>query len=239
MRFLLVVFFLVGFILPGRGQESLQGRVYEINTRIALPEISIRNQSNQTTVKTDSAGRFRILAKPGDLLLLTGFSYQPDTILVIDYRYREVFLTPKAHLLKEVKVNSAPVNLGELRDPEFHGQKVVYQRDEDGNYKGGIAIRLSYWNKDSKKERRSQKRLKEAELKSEIYARFNPANVGKIVPLKGQALQDFIDLYRPLVEQYRSPEFDFVLYLNEKYRDYLALPEDQRKLPDLKSLSNP
>ena len=227
---------MVGGIIHGAfGQETISGRVFELNTRIHLPQINILNTTTGKTSQTDSTGAFRIPGRNGDLLVFSGFAYQTDSILIIDKTFREIFLQPKQHALREVKINSAPVNIGEYRHPEFHGQTVVYQRDDDGNYKGGVAIRLSYWKKDSKRERRSHKRLKQAETETEIYNLFSPLNVGNYIPLKGRELQNFIDLYQPSVDLFRSGRFDFLYYLNEKYKEYLSLSEDKRKLPALKN----
>jgi hypothetical protein len=235
MRIAVIVVLLSLALLEAHSQNRTSaGRVYELHTRIPLPEIVIRNTSNGHSARTDSTGYFRNEAGINDLLVFSGFSYQNDSILVIDHAEREVFLRPTVHQLNEVTVSSAAPRLGELRHPEFHGQTVVYQRDDNGFFKGGLAFRISYWNKDTKKERRAHKRLKQAELQSEIYTLFSPIEMAKYIPLKGQDLQNFIDLYRPSVDMYRSGEFNLLLYLNEKYREYLALPEDKRRLPPLK-----
>ena len=125
------------------------------------------------------------------------------------------------------------MNLGSLRDPEYHGQSVVYQVDENGSKKGGIIIRLWYWNKDSKKERRAQRRLKDEEILKKIDRLFSPVNIARYVPLKGAVLDDFIALYRPAVKEYKSPAFNLVLYLSGCYKKFKALPPEKRKLPPL------
>ncbi|HEY0895643.1 MAG TPA: carboxypeptidase-like regulatory domain-containing protein [Sphingobacteriaceae bacterium] len=235
MRISAIILWLCFSALSAHPQDRLlSGRVYDLTTRSPLPGMLVSNAATGRQTATDSTGAFRFPAGIGDLLVFSGAGYQTDTILVINHADREVLMRPNNYLLKEVAISSATPNLGEYRHPDFHGQTVAYQRDEDGNPVGGLIFRISYWNKDSRKERRSKKRLAQARLESEIYELFSPLNIGKYIPLKGQALQNFIDLYRPPVNLYRSGGFELVLYLNDKYREYLALPEAQRRLPPLK-----
>jgi hypothetical protein len=235
MRITALILWLCLFALQGHPQDRLlSGRVYDLNTRIPVPGILVSNPAKGRQATADSTGSFRLSAGIGDLLIFSGSGYLTDTLLVIDHADREVFMRPPNYLLKEVAISSAAPDLGAYRDPDFHGQPVVYQRDEDGNPVGGLIFRISYWNKDSKRERRSKKRLARAELDTEIYELFSPDNIGKYIPLKGANLQQFIDLYRPPAELYRSGRFDLVLYLNDKYREYLTLPEEKRRLPPLK-----
>ncbi len=212
----------------------LSGRVYELSTRDPVPGILVSNPAKDLKTTTDSTGFFRLPGTIGNLLVFSGSGYLTDTMLVIDHAPREVLMRGVNHLLNEVAVSSAAPNLGAFRDPDYHGQTVAYQHDDDGNPVGGLIFRISYWNKDSRKERRSIRRLEKARLESGIYELFSPLNIGKYIPLKDQALQNFINLYRPPVSLYRSAGFNLVLYLNDKYREYLALPEEERRLPPLK-----
>ena len=236
MRFHLFVLMLFLLIISQKSpaQSVFKGRIFELNTRIAIPGTHVSNLSTKITALTDTAGRFAIKAKSGDLLVMQSFAYLPDTLLITNMKYREIYLQALPNMLGEVTVKQTEIRGVDFRDREYHGQTIVYQIDENSNHKGGVAFRLWYWNKDSKKVRRSQKRFKDEEILLEIDRVFNPFNIGKYIPLREQVLQDFINLYRPALDIYKSNGFNFFLYLNDSYKAFKQLPPEKRKLPPLK-----
>ena len=210
-------------------QTALKGRVFENKTHIALADIQVQNQTNKQSAKTDDKGRFSIFAKTGDVLIFKGFAYQADTLLITDMHEREVFLIPHQNFLDEVKVTTdslKDVNL--FYDPAFQGQTMVYQRDGNMNYKGGITIRLWYWKKDEHKKERLAKELQEEQNRDQVAKAFSPKNIVQYVPLKGKDMDDFLILYTPTTKVYFAASFNMVAYLNECYQKYLKLPEDKR-----------
>ena len=214
-------------------QIPLTGKVYELNTHVTLPQIKVQNTNTRDNTLTNETGVFNIKAKPGDILILTGFAYQPDTVVVVNARYLEIYLKPQTNHLKEVKVQDIATKTGSLKDPNLQNQTVVYQKDETGNYKGGIAIRFGYGK--SSKEKKDEQRAYNEEVTKEIDQAFAPDNISKYVPLKGIDLKQFIDLYRPTIKEFKATNFDLTLYLNECYKKFVLLPPDQRKLPSLKA----
>jgi len=214
-------------------QIPLTGKVYELNTHITLPSIKVQNTRTKDNTLTNSAGIFNIQAKPGDILILTGFSYQPDTIAVVSARYLEIYLTPQNNTLKEVKIENTSTKLGNLKDPSLQNQTVVYQRDASGAPIGGIAIRFGYGKSD--KEKKDEEFAYNKQVTEDIDKAFSPDNISKYVPLKDLELKQFIELYRPTIRQFKAPNFDLTLYLNDCYKKFIVLPPDQRKLPALKA----
>jgi hypothetical protein len=211
------------------GQQVIKGRVFENKTRISLSDIQVQNQTTKQSTATDEKGRFSIGAKPGDIIIFKGFAYLPDTILLTDTHEREIFLQPHQNFLDEVKVRSDTTqNLNSYYDPEFHGQTMVYQRDANLNYTGGIIIRLWYWKKDAHKKERLAKELKEDEDRDRVAKVFNPKTIAQFVPLKGEDMDDFLILYTPNTKTYFSNDFNLHSYLNTCYQKYLKLPEDKR-----------
>lgn len=108
---LLVVLFVHGNTIA---QHFIEGKVFELNTRIPLQEVKIENHRTKKFTFTDSAGRFRIAAEKEDLLTANAFSYLPYTLLLVDLKFREIFLQPEINLLDEVRVKSTEMNLGSL-----------------------------------------------------------------------------------------------------------------------------
>ena len=210
-------------------QVVVRGRVFENKSHISLEDIHVQNQTTNQSVTTDEKGRFSVAAKIGDILIFRGFSYLPDTVLLTDMKNKEVFLTPKQNLLDEVKVKTdSTKNMNTYYDPEFHGQTIVYQRDRDMNYSGGIAIRLWYWKKDQHKKERLAKEIKEAQDQDEVAKVFSSKNIAKYVPLKGKDLDDFLVLYMPTTKDYFKADFNLNAYVNDCYKKYQKLPDGKR-----------
>jgi hypothetical protein len=239
LRNLLIVCFCFLGILTASGQSVFSGRVLEYKTRIPLPSVRIQNLTNGLKTISLKDGQFGIAAKPGDLVVFIIFAYHPDTVLITDMHAREIFMTPKTTLLNQVNITDssgravANPNAVQYYDPQFHGQTVVYQRDKNGNYIGGIAIRLHYWTKDEKKKRKAAQSAKEREISEHISAIFTPLNIGNYVPLKGTDMDDFLMLYTPDVKEYTDKKFELVPYLNACYQNWQTLTPEQRKAGEI------
>ncbi|WPU96008.1 hypothetical protein SNE25_10805 [Mucilaginibacter sabulilitoris] len=231
-RYLLLIFISCFVTAVTYAQTTQNGTVYEIKTRVVLPNIMVENPRNGKQVLTDKAGKFSIDAKADDKLLFTGAFYRPDTVIVTDLREMEIFLTPKQTMLNEVKVTSMEVKkpASGYTAPDFHGQTMVYQRDEKtGYYKGGVALRLNYWKKDEKKREKEEQFVQNEGTRDQIAKVFTHENIAKYVPLTGEDLDNFIVLYIPSVATYTDPKFNLTKYLSESYKKYQELPADKRK----------
>jgi hypothetical protein len=240
LKHVLVVCFCFFGILRTSGQSVFSGRVLEYKTRIPSTSVRIQNLTNGLKTITLKDGQFAVAAKPGDLLVFTAFSYQPDTVLITDMHAREIFMTPKTNLLNQVNITDtsgraiANPNAAHYFDPMFHGQPVVYQRDPKYfTPVGGIIVRLHYWSKDEHKKRQAAQSEKEREISEHISTVFTPLNVGNYVPLKGTELDDFLLLYTPDVKEYTDTKFDLVPYLNACYLNWKTLTPEQRKAGEI------
>ncbi|MDN5287554.1 MAG: hypothetical protein JWR38_3828 [Mucilaginibacter sp.] len=236
LRYLLLVF--IGCVITSVAcaQGMQNGTVLENKTRVVLEGIQIENKTTTKVVVTDKLGRFSIPAKTGDLLVFTGAFYRPDTVLLTNLLGREVFLTPKQTSLEEVKVNGTEIKApaSGYKDPDFHGQTMVYQRDpKTGYYKGGVALRLHYWTKDDKKRKKEGEFIQSQQVQDEITEVFSPDNLTKYVPLTGDDMNNFILLYIPSVKTYTSPEFSLTTYLDASYKKFLKLTPEERKAGQL------
>lgn len=232
--FLLLLFFGIS-VSAAFGQDVFKGKVYEIKTHEAIGGIEIRDITNQQVTTSDEKGRFSISAKKGDLVIFKGFSYQPDTLVVTSLS-QEVYLIPRSNMLNEVKVTTdSTTRFNNYYDPQFHGQPVVYQRDANLNYKGGIAIRFHDSHSSEKKRERLEKEINDQKTQDEINKTFTEKNLAKYIPLKGQDMLDFISMYTPTTEQYTAKTFNLLIYLNDCYKKFQQLKPEQRhiqKLPD-------
>lgn len=213
-------------------QLPLTGKVYELDTHVILPSVKVQNMRTKDNTLTNNAGLFTIQAKAGDILVLTDFAYQPDTVVVTNSRLIEIYLTPQSRALKEVTIQNTSTKLGNLKDPNLQNQALRYQTDANGNPIGGIAIRFGYGK--SAQDKKNAQVVYEENATQQIDKAFSPENVSKYVPLKGNDLKQFIGLYRPMISDFKAPGFDLTLYLNDCYEKFMLLPPDQRKIQSLK-----
>jgi len=239
LRSLIIVCCCVFCAVTVRAQTIFSGRVFENKTRITLRGVIVKNQSNNLRAITDESGRFSIAAKVGDLLVLSTFSYQPDTLLLTDMHDKEIFMEPQKTMLNQVtitdssgKSSAADKNM-RYYDPQFHGQTMVYHRDKYGNYDGGVILRLHYFTGDDKKKRIAQQKEENRILSEEITTIFNADNIGHYVPLKGADLDNFLLLYTPDIKTYNTKDFNLSNYLNSCYKTFLTLSPEERKAGQL------
>ncbi|MXV50504.1 hypothetical protein GS399_05920 [Pedobacter sp. HMF7647] len=224
-------------------QQKIKGSIRDLLTDKPIPDVTVINQKNFELTKSDSVGNFSITAKNGDLLVLKSFVYQTDTLLITSQKPITIYLVSKQNMLKEVTVKGVKTNLGDMIDREFHGQTITNQIDKkyypaSGNKQdiGGVVVHVGYGENKAAAKRRKIER--EFSLYSEIDSVFSEKNVGNYVPLREADLRDFIDLYKPSIKTYTQSGFNLAVYLNDSYKEFMALPPDKRKLPPLKSVGN-
>ncbi|SDP99140.1 hypothetical protein SAMN05428975_4921 [Mucilaginibacter sp. OK268] len=215
--------------------QYLKGRVYENNTHISLGSIRIKVSTATETILTDKNGNFKMQAKINDLLIISGFGYKTDTLLLTDMSFHEIYLMPQEHILKEVKIDANSIgSVGSFNfyDPDFHNQTVAKQFDDKGNYKGGVIFRFWYWKKDERKRKKKEQLLKTDSVSRKIDKVFCRDTVLKYLPLKSGEVSGFILRYSPGIEEFSSPEFNLPRYLSKCYREYKELLlNDRTKSP--------
>lgn len=227
-KYLILGLFCLCLSFSAIAQQMLKGRVFENKTRVGLTGITVQNLNSNQSMVTDNNGKFSIRAKVNDMLLVKGFAYQNDTVLVTRLNEMEIFLLPQQHVLPDVKVTSAEGPSMAFYDPYYHGQTTVYQTDAHGNVKGGLTFRLHYFKKDERKKARREKKDKENQVEQEIDRLFTPKALAQCLPLKGQDMEMYIVLYRPSVNTYISDTFILVDYVNNCYKKFMQLSPQQR-----------
>jgi hypothetical protein len=232
MRILTILIIMVLGSNIAYAQIPLTGKVFDLKTHTPLPYIKVLNNRTKNNTQTNAAGIFTIAAKPGDVLVVDGFTYEADTVAVTNTRYIEVYLTLKNNTLKEVKIQNTTTKLGSLKDPYLHNQPLRYKTDVNGDVVGGIALKFGYGK--SSAEKKAEELAYKQLVTQEIDKDFSIDNVSKYVPLKGTPLKQFTALYRPTVREYKAQGFDLAVYLNDSYKKFVLLSPEERKLPPLK-----
>jgi hypothetical protein len=216
----------------GYAQHTQDGIVYENKTHVALAGITVQNLNGKFKTVTDKQGRFSLSAKVSDMLVLNGFGYKPDTVVVTDLHAREFYMDPLQHMLNEVEVTGKgainPSIMKQPKDPDFHNQTMTYQRNTDGSVKGGINLRVWSNKKTENDAKKKEKQDKDDKITAQIQQAFSKESIEKYVPLKDQELHSFIMRYSPDIETFTSSEFNLALYLNKCYKEFLKLTPEER-----------
>jgi len=236
-----LIFVLISFFYATTfAQEKFGGQIFEKSIKTPLPGIGVENLTSHAKAVSGADGTFVISAKIGDLISFSGFSYRPDTLYIKDLEYLRVYLVLKNKMLHEVQVTTPEIKTGNLVAPPIRGpfgsQRVLYQTDDSGNYIGGIKIMLYDWDKDEKKKIRDRQFIIDESEKLDIAKIFNPQNIQNYLPLKGHELQNFIVLYIPNLQTYRSNDFNLLLYLTKSYKEFKKIPKQKRQSEDYLTL---
>jgi hypothetical protein len=215
-------------------QVPFKGRVFENKTRIGLAGIRVDNLNNKKTTLTSNTGNFSIPAKIGDLLVLKGFAYQVDTLVLTKLNEQEIFMEPVTNELNQVSITTTETkNLNTYFDPRFHGQPLIYAHDGDFNYTGGVVWRLWWWKKDEKKKAKLAALEQKYVIMDKIQAVFQPKIIAQYIPLTGEDLNNFINLYTLTPKIVTEKDFNLTNYLNACLKKYQKLPPEKRRPPKL------
>ena len=98
---------LLAFSPPSFAQQDLAGKVVKRGGTEPIPNVSVINISLKKSNMSDMGGNYKVPGRPGDTILFSSASYQPDTVLVSSYMLDEswlVDLKPKVTLLPTANV---------------------------------------------------------------------------------------------------------------------------------------
>lgn len=200
------------------------------NEPIALA--SVTNTNTGKTVVTNASGRFRIDVAENHVLSFAAVGYFFDTIhFNKQYLLQDtiaLYLAPLAHSLGNVTVTTKGMSRYQLdsmeRRAEFLRSTVGYKIPtfSQANSGAGIALNLDRFSKREKTKRRAFDFFESNEVQAYINYRFSPEIVAKYSNLKGDALRDFMQQYRPTNAWLRSntSEVDIMYYINDKLKIY-------------------
>ncbi|RYF24475.1 MAG: hypothetical protein EOO42_05710 [Flavobacteriales bacterium] len=214
----------------------LTGNVFDNENRgTALEGVTIKNLNTKSLVITDKDGHYALSAKVGDLVSFAMVGYQTDTIYLTKLVVKNVYMRAAVNTLNAVDITSTKISpYLNTKDPNAVAAKEVEYSKE----RGGLRLNLGFG-----KQRRQNEKVQALEeydrFQEEINRNFNEKYIKTLVKFQGQNIRDFIDMYRPTVEQVKSERpFNYDYYISSSYSAWLKLPADQRKLPSLLKKGN-
>lgn len=207
------------------------GYVKDSATGDALAGVLITNQDNHQLVHTNDKGFFRIEAKTHDILFFDKENYHFDTLRFTPMTTTDtvvIMLARLPNVLAGVTVTARGLTKYQQdsikRRMDFESvagpkPKAVSQ----SNSGAGVGINLDpLLKKSDKSKKRAYKTYDEIERTNYVDYRFSRDIVAGYTGLKGDALSDFIEKYRPSYDWLRkhTTDDDVFYYVNEKLKEY-------------------
>lgn len=238
LKKLILLLFIIAPIKIWAQNNTLTGNVFDNDNRsTSLEGASIKNLSTKTLVLADKDGHFAITAKIGDLMAFGMVGFQTDTVYLTNLFPKNIYLRVQANNLNAVDINSVKMSpmLGNLGNPDNKAPTRPFDYSKE---KGGLRLNLGYgkWRKEQLK---IQGLMEQEEYQEEITRNFNEQTIKSAVKFEGSDIKNFIDLFRPTVDQIKADRpFNYAYYIVRSYNAWLKLPQDQRKLPPLIKLKS-
>lgn len=223
MRYILLITTAVLFISISAQAQVLNGTVVEAGKNTRLENVFVREVGSKQVALTDKSGNFDIRTSLNHTLILTLPGYVSDTLFVIDFKPKNIELKQQGITLQTVTIAESKVPFNpEAEYPE------IYERSK-------FALSFSrMFGKESRDARRLKRYFKNEVEQRQIDAIFTRTLVSSVVPLKGHDLENFMAMYRPsLAFAKNSSQQTLVVYINDSYKKFKALPPNKRGLPTL------
>jgi hypothetical protein len=203
-------------------QNIIKGQVTENATNAKMSNVFIKNINNNQAALTDDSGNFNIRGTMGNTLIFSSPGYVSDTLYVADMHFKDVKMIQLGITLRQVNVR------GEKFDPRAEYPS-VYQKS-----KVYVLSPTTWFGKEAKDARRLKKYFAHEVKERRVDSAFTRTYVSSIVPLKGNDLDVFMNLYRPTYEFVTSNNGEsMAVYINDSYKKYMALPPEKRVVPKL------
>ena len=230
---LLLTFALFTAVYPCLSQIRVSGRVYDISKYRPLEAVSVLTTSGSGTV-SDSLGHYSIIVSENDSIW---FSYlnrptpKYPVRSIANYQNFEISLHVNSTELKEVKIMPRNYRLDSIQNRLDYAKAFNFQKPGVGSSlsmsPGGGAgldidefIRMFQFRR-NKRMLAFQNRLLEEEEEHYIDHRFSRALVIKLTGLRGDALNNFMKVYRPTVEFVEnSTDYEFQDYIKKCFSHY-------------------
>lgn len=133
--------------LQAQNVKEVRGIVSEQIDHQPLAGVSVTVKGTKNITLTDDAGRFKIVAKPGDILLFTHVEFSPKEIKVGVANNLTVFLSKSASELEDVVVTALGIKKSTraltYSTQQLNGDDLTKVRDNSGNVLNSLAGKIA------------------------------------------------------------------------------------------------
>ena len=241
---LLFIFILTGMLQLSAQQYTIEGLVFDKDSRQRLTRVYIYNLGTNKGVFNNTKGEFRMEVNPSDTLVAALEGYTVDTITVRNQKTIIFYLKRISILLKEVYVKDSVRSPRKQLEETQDQYRDAYRRGNPGdlisvggaNGLGGAGLSVdalySLLSREGKNARYLQEIIERDYRESIINYRFTKQAVRSVTGLEGENLQDFMEQYRPsyyfILE---ANDYSLLKYIKESYKQYLKNPAAYRLPP--------
>lgn len=230
MRRLWIILVLLAPLFVQAQKITVWGYLRDSVTNEPISLASVTNMNTGKTVMTSNTGRFRIEVNSNHVLSFAAVGYYFDTITYANkYLSHDTLLltlSPLARNLGNVTVTAKGYNRYQLdsieRRNDFLQGTVDYKKPtvSIANSGAGIGLNLDRFSRHERNKRKAHAFFDDNEKEAYINYRFPASLVAQFTGLKDEALQQFMQQYRPSAEWLRRhvTEEDIMYYINEKLK---------------------
>ncbi len=217
-KYIAVVLILLAFKANAQ-YDVLKGVVREVNSREKLSDVFIKDINNKSITLTDKNGRFTISTATGHTLIFSSPGYVSDTLYVINMQPKTVELKSMPISLGEATVRSSRIAFDPRTEyPDVYRKAKIYPLSPS-----------TIFSRESRNARKLKRYFAHEEEERYIDDKYSKLYVSGIVPLKGVELEDFMAMSRPSYAFLKKTNgADLVLYVNDQYKKFKAMPPSQR-----------
>lgn len=209
--------------------HRLEGIVLELQSGESMSDVLVTNIQTDASTRTDREGRFAIAASLDDRLKFEYSGYRTDTVVVIEYGLKRVYMTPA-----DGSIMIDAVSITAMTDHRLHVEIERARQEgavaESSQYRGGLRLSPSrlFGNEGKQARQRYQLLIAERERR-EVERRFSPEAIQALTPLTGRELDLFRAKYRPEPGFVATAsEQEMQLYIMDSYAAFTRLSEAER-----------
>lgn len=230
MQCLRLILFFWLFSMTAWAQDTvLNGYVLELGSGEPLRYVEITNLHTGALAESLEDGSFTIDVKKNQRLQFAYPGYRTDTLVVIEFGVKRVYLTPDGSTIQLDEVQIQAMTDSRL-ETEIKRAQEEGKFTDVSQHRGGIRISPSRWFGKSGRQARQRYELLLAEReRRQIDARFTRDAITAVTPLEGEDLALYMTKYRPTAEFLSTAdEADLRLYIIDTYAAFKALTPKER-----------
>ena len=237
MRHITLLILFVLLCCQGFAQQFLTGKIRKKDGQEPLISVNVYNLTLHKHKLSDETGSYRILARPGDIVVFSMVGYHTDSIpvtaniLAADY---SVSMDLRMVDLQAVTVgNLSNYQLDSLARRQDYGwiyddkPQPVVERQRQGD---GVGVELNVIPNgnpnDDRQIKQWKKRISHEEEQHYVDFRFSREYVSRLTHLQGDSLQLFMERYRPTYDYCRkAATVDILVFISDSYKKFEGIKE--------------